>query len=242
MAGPRLRSRRGELLRHLRHQRPRRPGGISADIVAGTPTEATAHLLPLSAHTRGLGSAARPPGVPAGRGRCSLAAGHLLHRWRQEKPPRPPSSGGGLLSGGDGRAVGGVPERRVPSRPAHRPQGSGHRPKLAFVFSGQGSQWIGMGQEQEPRLPRGNGALRRGDPKVRWTGYCWRSSPPTASSPGWMRSTSSSQPSSQCRGPGGTVALLGVEPTRWWDRAWVRRRPTWQAPQPTMPLTAEPAG
>jgi myxalamid-type polyketide synthase MxaB len=117
--------------------------------VVGTPTEATAHLLPLSAHTpEALKGAARAhleflqaeEGVPSLRDICYTAGARRSHHDHrlvavgssQEEMAEQLEA---FLS--DEFRPGLHTGRRVPGR----------RPKLAFVFSGQGSQWIGMGQQ-----------------------------------------------------------------------------------------------
>jgi acyl transferase domain-containing protein/acyl carrier protein len=136
---------------------------------AETEATATAHLLPLSAHsTEALEGAMRAhlEFLRVGEGAASLqdvcyTAGarrsHHDHRLavvgssREELAERletfldgEPSAG--LFSG-----------RRVPGR----------RPKLAFVFSGQGSQWVGMGQELLEQEPVFREALERCDEAMR---------------------------------------------------------------------------
>ena len=137
-------------------------------IVAGTPTEATAHLLPLSAHTpEALESAARAhleflqaeEGVPSLRDICYTAGARRSHHDHrlvaagssQEEMVEQLEA---FLS--DEFRPGLHTGRRVP----------GHRPKLAFVFSGQGSQWIGMGQELMKQEPVFREAMERCDEAI----------------------------------------------------------------------------
>jgi acyl transferase domain-containing protein/acyl carrier protein len=136
---------------------------------ADTEATATAHVLPLSAHsTETLEGATRAylEFLRVGEGAASLqdvcyTAGarrtHHDHRLavvgssQEELAKRLESFLGGepspgLFSG-----------RRVPGR----------RPKLAFVFSGQGSQWVGMGQELLEQEPVFREALERCDEAMR---------------------------------------------------------------------------
>jgi acyl transferase domain-containing protein len=108
------------------------------------------------------------------------------------------------------------------------------RRKLVFVFSGQGSQWVGMGQmllEQEPAFRE---AMERCDRAIRkyTAGPCWRSWPLTKHIPDWTKWMSSSPPSLLCRCPWRSCGAHGASsPTRWWARASARwRRPTWLEP------------
>ncbi len=134
-------------------------------VVAGAPTEATSHLLPLSAHSpEALKGAARAhleylraeEGISSLRDICYTAGvrrSHHDHRLvalgsSQEEMAEQLEA---FLS--DEFRPGLHAGRRVPGR----------RPKLAFVFSGQGSQWIGMGQELMKQEPVFREAMERCD-------------------------------------------------------------------------------
>jgi acyl transferase domain-containing protein/acyl carrier protein len=136
---------------------------------AGPPTEATAHLMPLSAHTpEALKGAARAhleflraeEGVPSLRDICYTAAArrsHHDHRLAAVGSSRKEMAEQLEAFLSDEFRPGLHTGRRVPGR----------RPKLAFVFSGQGSQWVGMGQELMEQEPVFREAMERCDEAIR---------------------------------------------------------------------------
>ena len=109
----------------------------------------------------------RPRDAARRRGSGRAAARPVLHGRRAARAPRPPRGAGGVARRRPRRAAGGVSRRRASAGATAGRRVRGRTPPVVFVFSGQGSQWVGMGHDLLGRAPAFTAALQRCDEAIR---------------------------------------------------------------------------